>query len=163
MRLADDIDISDEAGLRLADGLRPARSTWGRQRRAAGDRARARPGVPRARLRAGAVARALVNCGDPAGQDRARSSAMIRLKRSGALMRICACRRAVWKRSATRVPAIIDDGDGGLSFTRPDRPDFSRPGRFPLTGLAHLLLKPRLHRHLLAQLMMHFFQICKDD
>ena len=46
-----------EAGLRAADGsLRAARR--GRQRRVAGDPARALPGVPRARLRAGAAARA---------------------------------------------------------------------------------------------------------
>ena len=61
----------DEAGLCAADGsLRAARR--GRQRRVAGDPARALPGVPRARLRPGPAARAPRHRGLPRPQDQAR-------------------------------------------------------------------------------------------
>ena len=61
----------DEAGLRTADGpLRAARR--GRQRRLAGDPARALPRVPRARLRAGPAARAPGHRRLPRPQDQAR-------------------------------------------------------------------------------------------
>ena len=72
----------DEAGLCPADGaLRAPRR--GRQRRVAGDPARALPGVPRARLRTRTAARAPGHRGLPGSQDAARLPRLQRLSGAG--------------------------------------------------------------------------------